>query len=91
MDSRAWHLRRRDIVVLTLCAVILISTLGAVGEGGRRRAKEMVCQSNLHQWAGIFQGYIEPNDGTFVSGGKARRGYWWVEGTRTRGQRLEDG
>jgi prepilin-type processing-associated H-X9-DG protein len=77
MNTRAWHLRKRDVVVLILCAASLISTLGAVGEGGRKRAKEMVCQSNLHQWGGIFQGYIDQNGGTFVSGPNLSPN-WWV-------------
>jgi prepilin-type processing-associated H-X9-DG protein len=63
-------------VVLILCAAFLLSVLGAVGESGRRRAKELVCQANLHQWAGIFQGYIEQNNGKFFSGCSAK-GYWW--------------
>jgi hypothetical protein len=77
MSAEAWHLRKRDTVVLTLCAAFLISTLGAAGEAGRRRAKEMVCQSNLHQWYGIFQGYIDQNGGTFVAGPNLSPN-WWV-------------
>jgi hypothetical protein len=63
-------------VALILCVIFLISALGAVGEGGRRRAKEMVCQSNLHQWGTIFQGCIDHNGGKFFSGCNAN-GYWW--------------
>ena len=76
MNTRPWHLRKRDIAVLVLCLACLISTLGVVGERGRRRAKEMVCQANLQQWHGIFQSYIAENDGKFVSGCSAS-GYWW--------------
>ncbi len=79
MNARAWYLRKRDVVVLTLSAVALISTLGAVGEGGRRRAKEMICQTNLHQWSIVFPSYIQRNNGKFFSGDKGTPGYWWVK------------
>lgn len=59
------------------CIVLALLTLGAVGESGRRRAKELVCRSNLRQWGGIFQGYIERNDGKFFSGAPGTPGYWW--------------
>jgi len=77
MNASAWHLRKRDVVVLTLCAASLLCTLGAVGEGGRRRAKETVCQSNLQQWHAVFQGHIQRNGGTFFHGVKGSPGYWW--------------
>jgi len=79
MNTSMWHLPKRDIVVLILCAVSLVSTLGAVGEGGRRRAKEMVCQSNLYRWSGVFRDHIERNNGEFFSGQKGTPGYWWVK------------
>jgi prepilin-type processing-associated H-X9-DG protein len=78
MNTSVLSLGKRDVAVLTLCATSLISTLGLVGEGGRRRAKEMVCQSNLQQWAGVFQGYIDQNGGTFVSGPNLSPN-WWVK------------
>jgi len=52
-------------------------TLGAVGQSGRRRAKELVCQANLCQWDSVFQGYIERNDGWLFSGAPGTAGYWW--------------
>ena len=76
MNARVWHLRKRDVVVLTLCAAFLISTLGAVGEGGRRRAKEVVCQSSLRQWNAVFRDYLVHNNGKFLSGCNTN-GYWW--------------
>jgi prepilin-type processing-associated H-X9-DG protein len=59
------------------CVLLALLTLGAIGEGGRRRAKEFVCRANLRQWGGIFQGYIEQNDGKFLSGDPGTPGYWW--------------
>jgi prepilin-type processing-associated H-X9-DG protein len=78
MNAKMQRLQKRDIVVLTLCTAVLFSTFGAVGEGGRRRAKEFVCQANLRQWGIIFQGYVTRNNGRFFSGDTP--GYWWVKG-----------
>ena len=63
-------------MVVLGCILFTLLTLGAIGEGGRRRAKEIVCQSNLRQWHNVFQGYIEQNDGKFGSGCNDL-GYWW--------------
>ncbi len=68
---------RTNVVVTFLCVALALITLGAVGESGRKRAKEAVCQANLHQWHGIFQGYLEQNDGKFFTGDKGTPGYWW--------------
>jgi hypothetical protein len=50
-----------DVIVTLACVALLGMTLAAVGAGGRRRAREFVCQSHLHQWFGIFQGYLDQN------------------------------
>ncbi len=68
---------RSDGVVILACITIIIITMGAVGSSGRRRAKEMVCQSNLRQWGGIFQGYVERNNDRFFTGTQYSPGYWW--------------
>jgi hypothetical protein len=44
-----------DAVVVLVCVVLVAVTIAAVGAASRRRAKEYVCQSNLHQWFGILQ------------------------------------
>lgn len=68
--------RGRDAAMVLGCVFFAFLTLAAVGESGRRRAKEIACQSNLRQWHNIFQGYIEENDGVFLSGCNDM-GYWW--------------
>jgi prepilin-type processing-associated H-X9-DG protein len=73
---RQGRLNRRDVVVVLGCIAFALLALGAVGEGGRRRAREIVCQANLHQWHGIFQDYIAENDGGFLTGVDTF-GYWW--------------
>jgi len=69
-------LRRIDWAVMLGCAGMALMTFGAVGEAGRGRAKEAVCQANLHRWGDVFGGIVEENDGRFLSGATVR-GYWW--------------
>jgi len=79
MRKETWHFRKPDPVVLALCALVLISCLGAVGRQGRMRAKEMVCLGNLHQWGHVFESYTQDNQGNFLSGAGAGSGLWWLE------------
>jgi hypothetical protein len=67
---------KKDIIVACFCAVFLLANLGSVGSSSRRRAKEIVCLSNLRQWGLISQMYTENNDGLFWSG-LGTQGYWW--------------
>lgn len=69
---------KKEILVVLGCAVFLLLNIGAIGSGGRRRAKEMVCLSNLRQWGVIFQTYTNNNDGHFYSGVVGTPGYWWI-------------
>lgn len=78
MNPRTQYLGKWELGALILCGVFVLLTVGAVGESGRGRAKEVVCQANLHQWHDIFQGYIDPN-GRFISGDPGTPGYWWVK------------
>ncbi|MHC4068684.1 MAG: hypothetical protein ACYSR8_03780 [Planctomycetota bacterium] len=59
---------RTDLVVTLLCIGFLLATIGAVGPGGQRHAKEMLCLSQLHKWGDIFQDYLHDNDGYFMRG-----------------------
>ncbi|MBN2456209.1 MAG: hypothetical protein JXB29_06720, partial [Sedimentisphaerales bacterium] len=43
---------------------------GAIGAHGRRKAKEMLCLSNLRQWAVIWSIYTADNNGYFHKGRK---------------------
>ena len=62
-------------ILLALTAVVLCN-LAAVGATGRSRAKEAVCLANLRQWDGVFQDYLQENDGRFFTG-TTFSGYWW--------------
>jgi prepilin-type processing-associated H-X9-DG protein len=64
------------MVIVLVCTALVLMTLGAVGQTGRGRAKEAVCQANLHRWGDIFGGIVEKNDGKFLSGINSK-GYWW--------------
>ncbi len=67
MNTTAWRLRRRDIVVLILCAAFVLSALGAVGESGRQRAKGVVCQANLRQWGSAMSLFLSDHDDCYPS------------------------
>jgi prepilin-type processing-associated H-X9-DG protein len=67
---------KKDAVVTMLCVGLAFASLGAVGESGRRRAKEAVCQANLAQWGKYFQDYIQQNGGRFYTG-CTDQGYYW--------------
>jgi hypothetical protein len=79
---------KSDIFVGGICVVFLLINLSAVGSGGRRRAKEAVCLSNLRQWGTAFQLYAEDNDGILPFGwihdgiGVCDPGYYWMEALR---------
>jgi prepilin-type processing-associated H-X9-DG protein len=59
---------KKDIIVVVLCGIFLLATLGSVGVSGRRRAKEAVCLSNLRQWGPVFLAFAADNDGYFMAG-----------------------
>ncbi len=56
---------KKDVVVVLVCTVSLIANIAAIGDNGRKRAKQAVCLSNLMKWGQIFQAYTADNDGYF--------------------------
>ncbi len=74
--ARSLRFCRVDALILILCGVLLVACFGAIGETGRTRAKEVVCQANLRQWHAIFQQYLADNDSEFFTG-QGLYGYWW--------------
>ena len=67
---------QKDAVVLIGCVLFLLANLGAIGPGGRRRAKEALCLSNLRQWGIIWKMYTDENNGYFT------RSVFWVNPLR---------
>jgi hypothetical protein len=59
---------KKDVAAVLGCVVFLLMNIGAIGGGGRRRAKEMVCLSNLCQWGAMFEMYAEDYNGRFMQG-----------------------
>jgi len=59
---------RKDIVVVLVCVVFLLGNLGAIGSGGRRRAKRVVCLTNLRQLTLAWTQFADDNDGFIVNG-----------------------
>jgi len=70
---------KKDFVVTLACVLFLLANIAAIGTSGRRRAKEAVCLSNLHQWGNIFKAFLNDNDGFFMDGWYERNGQsWWA-------------
>jgi len=61
-------LTKKDIIVVLGCIIILLANVATIGGGGRRRAKEALCLSNLRQWGGIWEMFLDDNAGRFMSG-----------------------
>lgn len=68
MSARTGYLRRADVAVCTICAALLLLSLGAVGQFGRMRAMEAVCLSNVHQLSQAWLQFAEDHDGQLVGG-----------------------
>lgn len=58
---------KTDFLVVLACIAFLLANIAAVGQGGRSRAKEALCLSNLMKWGQVFQAYTADNDGYFHS------------------------
>jgi prepilin-type N-terminal cleavage/methylation domain-containing protein len=79
LDRRAFTLIELLVVIaiIALLMAILMPALQRV----KKQAKAVACQSNLHQWAVVFEMYAGQNDGYFWSGDFNRGGweqYVWV-------------
>jgi len=73
---------KKDLVVTLGCVLFLLVNIAAIGGGGRKRAREAVCLSNLFQWGTCFQMYTNDYDGFFpmgtLSGQRADRCWLYV-------------
>ena len=60
---------KSDLIVLSFCICVFFFSLAAVGKSGRERAKMLVCQTHLRQWAQAESMYAADNDGYFPNAG----------------------
>jgi len=67
---------KKDLVVVLGCIVFLLANIAAIGEGGRKRAKAAVCQSNLKQWIQMLSLYADDHEGSFPPGWWTKDGMW---------------
>lgn len=68
---------KTDILALLGCAGFLLINLGLISTG-RRRAKEVICLSNLRQWGVIADTYTQNHDGLFWATASGTPAYWWI-------------
>jgi prepilin-type processing-associated H-X9-DG protein len=61
-------LTRKDIVVVLICLIFLVINVGAMSSGGRRRAKRILCLTNLKQLTLAWTEYAYDNEGKIVNG-----------------------
>ena len=52
---------KKDLIIALCCIVFLLTNLAAIGSGGRRRAKEMVCLINAKYLAHAWLMYKDEN------------------------------
>jgi prepilin-type processing-associated H-X9-DG protein len=73
---------KKEIIVVLACAVFMLLNIGAIGSGGRRRAKEMVCLSNLRHWGKMFEMFTNDNNGYFNRGWDIGEEGLWMNALR---------
>ena len=93
---------KKDIIAVLICVVLLLLNFRAVSGAGRRRAKRVVCLTNLRQLTLAWTQYADDNDGKIVNGDTEEYGVdptnpcWvrkdWVPGTTAeKEQAIRDG
>ncbi len=63
--KRGNNFTKKDIVIVLVCIIFLIANISAIGDNGRRRAKQALCLANLMKWGQVFHAYTADNDGYF--------------------------
>jgi prepilin-type processing-associated H-X9-DG protein len=76
------NIAKKDLLVILCCVSLLLMNIGAINSNGRRRAKEMVCLSNLHQWGTMFEMFTNNHDGYFNRGWDVGETELWMNALR---------
>lgn len=66
---------KKELAVVLGCMVLAVVSLGAIGSGGRERAKRVVCLSNLGKLTVAWVQFANDNDGKLVNGDTGEYGY----------------
>ncbi|NIP25460.1 MAG: hypothetical protein GWN67_23260 [Phycisphaerae bacterium] len=61
-------LTKKDIMILLVCLIFLVINVGAISNGGRMRAKRLLCLTNLKQLTLAWAQFANDNDGFIVNG-----------------------
>jgi len=61
-------MNKKEIIIVICLVVFSLMNIAAIGSSGRRRAKEMVCLSNLFKWGSILNTFANDNNGYFHTG-----------------------
>ena len=67
-----------ELLVVIAIIALLMSILMPVISKARRQAQEVVCLSNLKQWAPIFSMYTMDNNGYFSDTSYRVTSVWWI-------------
>jgi len=70
---------KKDFLVVFGCVLFLLMTIGAIGSSGRRKAKEMVCLSNVKHLTDAWLIYADDNDGLLVGASTRNEYYRWQD------------
>jgi hypothetical protein len=76
-----FRLTKKDCLVIFCCAGFSLMSLGAIGGGSRKHAKDIVCRSNLHQLYLAMCEFTNDNNGSFWTGydwTNMVNSRWWV-------------
>ena len=74
-------LTKKEIVIVPVCLIFLVINVGAISYGGRRRAKRILCLTNLRQLTLAWTQYAYDNDGKLVNGDTGEYTYLHVNET----------
>ena len=70
------------LVVISIVALLIAILIPAL-QRARAQAKDILCQSNLHQWGVIFSMYADNNNGYFFEPSTNWRKNHWIEQLRS--------